>query len=60
VVDEGGQSLAVSAPVSADVTDAVVRWERGNFGSLTERTVRLRFDLTAARLYAFSLSSGQS
>lgn len=60
VLDEGGQSLAISAPVSADVTDAVVRWERGSFGSLTGRTVRLRFDLTASRLYAFSLSSGES
>jgi hypothetical protein len=56
VLDESGRSLAESSPVRGDVTDELVRWEKGNFGSLLGKTVRLRFDLLTARLYSFTVS----
>jgi hypothetical protein len=55
-LDENGRNLAESVPVRADVSDAVVVWNKGSFGSLMGRTVRLRFDLNAARLYSFNLA----
>jgi hypothetical protein len=59
VLDEDGRSLAESSPVSADVTDWLVRWEKGSFASLVGKTIRLRFDLVAARLYSFNLGPAQ-
>ena len=56
VLDESGRNLAESSPISADVTDGLVRWEKGSFASLVGRTLRLRFDIASARLYSFNLA----
>jgi hypothetical protein len=49
-------TLARGAPVRADVTDGLVTWQTGSAAALAGRVVRLRFDLSASRLYAFTLS----
>jgi hypothetical protein len=54
-LDDTGLSIAESDPVREDVTDAKVRWRKGDFGALRGRTLRLRFELNAARLYSFTL-----
>jgi hypothetical protein len=54
VVGEDGFSAEACEPVTMDTTDSEVRWRGGK--SLTDlkgRTVRLRFVLDKARLYAF-------
>jgi hypothetical protein len=55
VLDDSGRSMAESSPIRDDVTDAPVRWTKGDFGSLAGKTIRLQFDLRGARLYSFSL-----
>ena len=50
VLDEGGRILATSEAVSGDVTDFPVALE---LKPLVGRTVRLRFTMNRARLYAF-------
>jgi hypothetical protein len=42
-----------SEPVTGDMLDAVVRWEKGNLRRLEGRTVQLRFSLQRAKLYSF-------
>ena len=42
--------------VNADVTDGVVKWNGTvDFSSLQGKDVRLKFELKAAKLYAFGL-----
>ncbi|MBM3890562.1 MAG: hypothetical protein FJ388_15730 [Verrucomicrobia bacterium] len=54
-LDETGATLAESKPITADATDGVVAWKGGkNWAALKGKTVRLKFDLTGAKLYAFS------
>lgn len=50
VLDESGRMLATSAAVSGDVTDFPVAFDLKPLGG---RTVRLRFTMNRARLYAF-------
>ena len=55
VLDEHSRVLATSQPVVGDVTDSPVRWEGGRvFESLSDRPVRLRFELQRAKLYAIA------
>ncbi len=57
VVDAEGLGLDDAVPVSADVTDTAVRWKGG--GDLSRwvgKSVRLRFELESATLYAFSFA----
>ena len=54
VEGEKGLSLDDCEPVSANVTDGVVRWKEGlNLTQFVGKTIRLRFELRAATLYAF-------
>lgn len=63
VLDEGGRviepfSLAQSVPVTGDGTRLSVQWTgRASLEELSGRTVRFRFTLARARLYAFWVSS---
>ena len=54
VLDETGFELDRCQAITADVTDAEVKWKSGKrFASLEGKTVRLQFELKAAKLYAF-------
>ncbi|HSW45106.1 MAG TPA: hypothetical protein VLM89_06000 [Phycisphaerae bacterium] len=54
VLDENGISLGVSKPITVDATDAILEWNKpGLLSGLQGRTVRLKFELRSARLYAF-------
>ncbi len=60
LVDADGQAipgfaLADCAPVSGDHLDQPVSWKGGSLAPLAGRTVRLRFDLRDADLYAFQI-----
>ena len=49
-----GFSLEESVPLEADRVDAAVRWKgAGDLGALRGRTVRIRFSMRQAELYAF-------
>jgi hypothetical protein len=53
VRDVPGLGLADCRPVTADVTDAVVKWAGGgDLAALKGRPIRLVFELRSARLYA--------
>ncbi len=55
VIGAEGYSLEACEPIARDVTDAVVRWKGGkDLSQLSGQTYRLRFELSAATLYAFS------
>lgn len=55
VLDEEGFGFGHCRPITADVTDAEVKWRGGKrFAILKGRTVRLQFEMDAAKLYAFS------
>ena len=55
IIGESGHALAECEPIAADVTDGVVRWKTGQSpATLKGKTVRLKFDLNPATLYAFS------
>lgn len=55
VLDEKGFELDRCQPIREDVTDAAVKWKGGKaFTTLKGRIVRLKFEVQAARLYAFS------
>ena len=53
VLDGGGRVLAASAALTGDTTDGTVRWASGSAEDLRGETVRLRFMLRQARLYAY-------
>jgi len=54
VLDAPGYGLADCEPITGDVTDGTVVWKGGkSLASLSGRTVRLKFDLAGATLYAF-------
>jgi hypothetical protein len=58
VVDEEGNVLARSEPITGNVTGEAVRWPAG--GGLEPHTghrIRLRFEIEGARLYAFGVAS---
>jgi len=55
LLDDSGEELASSQPVSRTVTDARVEW-RSEFTAETHKgkTIRLKFELRKAKLYSFS------
>ncbi|MBN1417131.1 MAG: hypothetical protein JXP34_00030 [Planctomycetes bacterium] len=54
VIDADGLSLAACEPVAANVTDGAVSWRDGrDLAPLEGKPIRLRFELRAAKLYAF-------
>jgi hypothetical protein len=55
IVGKSGCALADCETITADVTDGVVRWKNtGSLAALKGKTVRLKFELNSATLYAFS------
>lgn len=55
VLGQAGFELDRCRPIVGHVSDANVDWEGGqSFAALAGKTVRLQFELDAARLYAFS------
>lgn len=54
LLDENGAVLGVSMPLTGDVTDAVVNWNTPDLiDTIKGKMIRLRFELSSARLYAF-------
>jgi hypothetical protein len=53
VLDGAGQTVAVSAPVTADQLRAAIHWKSGNLENLQGTAVSLRFTLRDAQLYSF-------
>jgi hypothetical protein len=54
ILDESGESIAVSQPVTGDSVSLPVSWKKDiNLNSLVNRTVRLKIHLKNASLYAF-------
>jgi len=54
VLDVPGCGLADCKPITADVTDGVVKWAGGgDLAALKGKPIRLAFRLRSARLYAF-------
>lgn len=55
VLDAPGYTLADCQPLTADATDAAVQWKAGkDFSALKGKSVRLKIELTRAKLYAVS------
>ena len=55
LLDEAGKVLATASPLTGNVTDQPLRWERGfKYAGVRDRPVRIEFELAAARLYSFS------
>ena len=52
ILNNDGEAIAKSAPISQDSLDITVTWEDGGLSG-TENPVALRFHLQNARLYAF-------
>lgn len=56
ILDEAGREIGRSKPITANVTRAAVEWEGGNpFAALAGKAVRVRFELSRAAVYAFSI-----
>jgi hypothetical protein len=55
-IDEQGKELAISEPVTGTVTDASIRWKR-NVEASFNGSIRLKFKLDGAKLYAFQVKS---
>lgn len=53
---EQDQVLATSHPLKGDQLHGAIRWSRGSVKTLTNQTVRLRFTLRQASLYAYWLA----
>ena len=54
-----GFTLADCAPVTADRVDAPLTWRGGELSSLRGRSIRLRFDLFKADLFAIRFIDSQ-
>jgi len=55
VLDQDGFALDACEPIAQNVTDGVVKWKGGkDLSALEGETVRLKFAMRAATLYAFS------
>lgn len=55
VLDADGFALDDCRPIASDVTDGVVQWTSGkDFAALEGKTVQLKFEINAAKLYAVS------
>ncbi len=58
LLDDEGKPAMQSRPITADGTDATVRWEDdSDLSSWVGKPIRLRFELTRAKLYAFGFSN---
>jgi hypothetical protein len=56
VVDEEGNVLQQGRPITADATDAAVRWQAvGGLEPFVGKKIRLRFEITQAKLYSFGM-----
>jgi len=56
VLDEQGNTLLRSLPITANVTDQTVSWrDGGSLEKFLDKKGQLRFELTNAKLYSFSL-----
>ena len=56
----GADGLAIEdcLPMSEDVTDGTVKWKNGkDLASLVGQKIRLRFELSSAKLYSFSFGN---
>ena len=54
VVDEPGFGVEDCEPITGNVTDGQVRWKGGkDIAALKGKTVRLRFELERAKVFAF-------
>ncbi|QDU80110.1 hypothetical protein Pla110_18320 [Polystyrenella longa] len=53
VLDEAGQTIAVSEPVTGDHTRAALRWSSGDLKKAQGKAVSLRFTLRQTQLYSF-------
>ena len=51
-LDREGAVFAESEPITANVTDAPVRWQRGDFAALKGKPVKFRIELSNAKLFA--------
>ena len=58
ILDDQGVEIAFGEPVRSNVTDAAVTLKGGPVPALAQKSVRLRFELIGAKLYAFSLEQG--
>jgi len=54
-----GFALADMAPLFGDEMDRVIWWKGGSAGSLSGRTLRLRFEMRDADLYALRMAPGR-
>jgi hypothetical protein len=60
VLDSNNPDLEMCCPISEDVTDHTVTWKnRANLASLQGKSIRLKFELKGAKLYAFGLGDSQ-
>ncbi len=56
VVDEAGNVLRQGRPITTDVTDAAVGWQAADgLGPFVGKNIRLRFEITQAKLYSFGM-----
>lgn len=55
-LDETGQVLATSAPLSGDHLALTVTWDQGNLAATKGRIVQLRFTMREASLYSYWLA----
>ena len=53
ILDGGGQTIAVSEPVTGDQPRATLQWKSGDLANVKGQTVSLRFALRKGRLYSF-------
>lgn len=53
VVDQTGLGIDDCEPITGNVTDGLVRWKGSDIAGLKGKTVRLRFELDRAKIYAF-------
>jgi len=56
VLNESGQVIAASHPLTGDHPQGEFRWHQGSVDALTGQNVRLRFSLRHASLYAYWLN----
>ena len=55
-LDQEGNAIKHSKPITVDVSDRRVQWEKGGtLETLVGKDIRLRFVITSGRLYAFEL-----
>lgn len=55
VVDEPGYDLEACEPISADVSDAEIRWRGGkSLAALAGKSIRLQVELVGAQLYSLA------